>query len=146
MIKQILSYKALFFIIVTAISYAFSPTMNKSLHAVLIKICTNRGDPLLLSPLMKHTTHCLTVLTSTLWSPLMFSKHHWMSMGAIFFHMEEIRDTPLLICTSMSDAIVSDCPSAVICHMATTFNGILVGRFNFYCHTTNIHLWHYGPT
>ena len=23
--------------------------------------------------------------------------------------------------------------------------GTLVGRFSFYCHTTNIHLWHCGP-
>jgi len=45
------------------------------------------------------------------------------------------------ICTSMSDAILSDCPSAAICHTATTCNGILAGMFNLYCHTTNIHLW-----
>ena len=43
------------------------------------------------------------------------------------------------IFTSMSGAIVSDCPSAAICHMAITCNGILVGRFNLYCHTTSIH-------
>ena len=34
---------------------------------------------------------------------------------------------------------MSDCPSAAICLMATECNGILVGRFNLYCHT-NIHL------
>jgi hypothetical protein len=28
--------------------------------------------------------------------------------------------------------------SAVICPTATKFNGILVGRFNLYCHITNI--------
>ena len=44
------------------------------------------------------------------------------------------------ICTSMSDAILSDCPSAVICHTATKFNGILAGRFNLCCHNNNIHL------
>ena len=39
--------------------------------------------------------------------------------------------------TSMSDTILSDCPSA-ICRIATKRNGILVGRFNLYCHATNI--------
>jgi len=42
------------------------------------------------------------------------------------------------ICTSITDAIVSDCPSAAICHTATKCNGILAGRFNLYCHTANI--------
>lgn len=30
----------------------------------------------------------------------------------------------------MSDAIVSDCPYAAVCPMATKHNGILVGRFS----------------
>ena len=34
------------FKIVTTISYAFLPEMNKSLHTTLIKISTSRGDPL----------------------------------------------------------------------------------------------------
>ena len=46
MIEQILCYKILFFSIVTTISYAFSPAMNKSVHVVLIIICTSRGDSL----------------------------------------------------------------------------------------------------
>jgi len=50
------------------------------------------------------------------------------------------------ICTSTSGAILPDCPSAAICHTATTRNRILLGRFNRYCHTTNIHLQHHGPT
>ena len=44
------------------------------------------------------------------------------------------------ICTSMSDTIVSDCPSAIRCHMATKCNRILAGKFNLYCHITNISL------
>jgi len=31
--------------------------MSKNLHATLIIICPSGGDPLLLSPLLKHTTH-----------------------------------------------------------------------------------------
>ena len=64
LIEQILYYKTLFFSIVATVSYAFSPVMNKSLHAALITICTSKGDPLLLSPLLKYTIHCLTVRTS----------------------------------------------------------------------------------
>ena len=47
---------------------------------------------------------------------------------------------------SMSDTTVSDCPSASICHMATTCNGMWVGRFCLCCHITSIHLWPCGPT
>ena len=46
LIVQIHSYKMLFFNIITTISYAFSPEMNKSLHVMLIKICTSGCDPL----------------------------------------------------------------------------------------------------
>ena len=46
MIKWILSYKTLFFSIVTTISYAFSLVINKSWNAVLVKICTSESDPL----------------------------------------------------------------------------------------------------
>jgi len=49
-------------------------------------------------------------------------------------------------CTLTSDRILSNCPSAAICHTATKCNGIPVGRFNLYCHTTNICLWCHGPT
>jgi len=50
------------------------------------------------------------------------------------------------LCTSMSDAHLSDCSSASICHMESKHNGILVGRYNLYCHTTNICLWCRGPS
>jgi len=43
LIEQILSYKTLFFDIVTTIGYALSPAMNKSLHAALVKIRTSGG-------------------------------------------------------------------------------------------------------
>ena len=54
LIEQILRYKTLFFNTVTTISYAFSPAMNKNLHAVLLKICTERLHPL---PYCAHI-HC----------------------------------------------------------------------------------------
>lgn len=75
----------LFNIVMTTIN-VFSLATNKSLHVMLVKICTSRGDPLSLLPQLKYTTHHLTVLTFTVWSPSTFSKHHQMSVGAIFPH------------------------------------------------------------
>ena len=95
-----------------------------------------------LSPLLKHATHLFTVLTSTGWSPSTVSKHPWMSVGAICSERRNSVAAIFFICTS----IVSECPSAAICHMATKCNGILEGRFNLYCYTANIHFWHHGPT
>jgi len=57
LIEQILNDKTLFFNIVTTISYLFSPAMNKSLHAMLVKICTSRGDPLSLLTVLELGTH-----------------------------------------------------------------------------------------
>ena len=71
LVAHILSYKAQSFNIVTTISHAFLPTMNKSLRAALVTICTSGGDP----HSLKCITHHLTVLTSTGWSPSAFSKH-----------------------------------------------------------------------
>jgi len=44
LIEQIFSYKTLFFNVDTTIPYVFSPAMNESLKAVLIKICTSGGN------------------------------------------------------------------------------------------------------
>ena len=51
------AYKTLVSNVVTTVKCVFFSVMNESLHAVLIKICTSKGDPL--SPLLKRTTHCL---------------------------------------------------------------------------------------
>jgi len=45
---------------------------------------------------------------------------------------------------SMSDALLSDCPSAAISHTARTRSSMLDRRFNLYCHNSNIHLWRRG--
>ena len=83
LVEESLTCKTLLFNMITT-SYTCLPVMNKSLRAVLIKICTSRDDPHSLLPLLKCTTHCLTVLTPTIWSPSVFSKRWWMSVGAIF--------------------------------------------------------------
>jgi len=88
------------------------------------------------SPLLKCTTHCLTVLTSIVWSPYTFSKGWWMLIGAtlsawnnytLFLHMH----------TSMLDIILLYCTSATICCTVTKCNWELVKRFNLYYHATN---------
>jgi len=128
LIEHILHYKILCFNIVITFSSAFSSVMNKSLHAELMNICTRRGDPLLLSLLLKHTTHCLTVLTSTLWSPSMFSKHQWMSVGAFSSIWRNSTTHLCFFCTSTSKIILSDCPSAAICHTSKTSASDIVSR------------------
>ena len=94
----------------TNINYAFSPAMNKSLHAVLIKICTSGGDPLL--PLLKHT------IQVSPYSPLGLHKHSISSdecQWVPFFSAWRNSMTHLcFIRTSVSDHILSDCPSAAV--------------------------------
>ena len=118
--------------------------MDESLHAALVKICTSGGDPPFLLPLLKHTTYCLTVLTSAVWSPSVFSKHQWMSVGAVFSTCWNSVTHLCFICTSMSDAVLSECPFAAICHMATKFKGIWMGKFSLCCpchHHSSLMLW-----
>ena len=57
-----------------------------------------------------------------------------------FFHTELFNSTPLL---HPHFHVRHHC--AAIGHMATKCKGILLGRFNLYCHATYIHLWHRGP-
>jgi len=126
----------LFFKIITMISCAFSSVMNKNLCAAFAKICTSRADPLSLLPLLKCTTHLLTVLTATVLSPNV-SECQWVPF---FFTWRNSGTHLSFILTSMSDTIFSDCPSAAICCTATKCNGILVRRFNLCCYTANIYL------
>ena len=63
-----------------------------------------------------------------------------------YFCREEFISTPLLHTHFHIRSLLSYCPSAAICHMATKWSGILVGRFSPCCHPTNIHLLCPGPT
>ena len=147
MIEQILSYKTLFFNIVTAIRNAFSPATNKSLHAALIRICTWGDDPLCHSCYdgviaeMQHTPpHCATVLCQHKHSASI-TECQWVQF---FFSHRGIQFHTFFIHTSMSDTIFSDYSCAVVCHIATKCSGILAGRCKLYWHTTDIHFWHHG--
>ena len=119
-----LSYKTLFFNTVSIISYACSPALNKSLHALLIKICTSGDGSVAPLSLLKHTIHPSVSINECQWLP--FSLHggiHWQTFASY-----------TLPCQM---SFLSDCPSATICHTATTQNRILVGRFKLYCHITS---------
>jgi len=107
--------------------YIVSPLMNKSLHAVLVKICINGDDPLLLLPLLSappipHCAHihCL-VSINVRQASVNVSGCHFSTWRNSVMHL-------FSICSSMSDITASTC------------NRILVGRFDLSCHTTNIHL------
>ena len=77
--------------------------------------------------------HHLTVLTSTVScvcfprSPYTFSKSRWMSVSATVSAWGNSMTQLCFIPNSMPDTILSDCPTAAICHTATKYNGVLTG-------------------
>ena len=78
LIEQILSYKTLFFNIVTTIRYTFSQSMDKSLHAKFLKICTSGGDHSSFTAAMTVPLQgkCCTC------SPSFIGPNRWKSEGA----------------------------------------------------------------
>jgi len=129
--------------------FAFSSNMNNSLHAILMKICT----AICMAFPSHHCHHCwCTPPTISLCShPLIIQRDYSASVNECqwmpFVPQKKHSMTHLcFIYTSMSDTILSDCPSAAIHHTATKCNGILSGRFIFYCYISNIFFWHPGPT
>ena len=81
---------------------------------------------MLLSSLLKGTTHCLTMFISTVWSPETFSKPQWMSI----FCREDFNDTLLFHMHFYVRCHFVRPPSAATCHTATTCNRILVAKFS----------------
>ena len=98
--EHIVSYKTLFLNTVTISSYAFSPAMNMSLHAALIKTCTSEGH------LVFHS--CYNSVVAKMHHPSTSLSHiHCLVSrniqqvsvnvsGCNFFRMEEFNDTTLL--------------------------------------------------
>ena len=129
-IEQILSYKTLFFNVIITLSYVFLPTMNKILYAVLVKICTSGDDLQSLSSVLKGTTHCLTVLTSTVWSPSVFNKCQWVPFflnGGIQWHTFASWAPPCQMPLCQTAPLL---PSVT---QQQNVTGILVGRFGLCC-------------
>ena len=113
----------LFFCIITTINYAFLTAMNKSLHFVIVKIHVAAWNDACLSC---HCCHCWNAPpTASLRSHPQFGLHkHLASVDkyAIFSMWRNSVTHFCFMCTSMSDAILSDCPSAAVCHMAAKCN------------------------
>ena len=132
-IEQILSYKTLFFNTVTTVSYAFSPVMNKRLHANLVKICMDVWNAPPTTSLCSH--------------PLFGLHKHSASINKCqrvpFFSSWKNSVTHLcFLGTSMSNAILSDCPCAAICCMATKCNGTSVSTAIPPAYISDIKGWH----
>ena len=136
-----------YFSIVITISCAFLPTVNESLRVMLVKNCMAVWN----MACLLH--HCWNVppIASLCSHPLFglqkrsanIDECQWMpffsTWGNSMSHL-------CFIHTSMSDAFVSDCPSAAVWQTATKCNGILVGMLNFYFHATNSCCQLHGPT
>lgn len=130
---------------VTITIYLFSQVINKSLHVMLIKVCTNRGDHCLCH-------HCWnTPLTTSLCSHSLFHLHVcsvsinegcWVQ----FFSAWRNWVTYLsFIHTSMSDFVrLPHCYHLPQCNKLQ--REWLVGRFCLYNRSTNIDLWCCGTT
>jgi len=132
-VRHIISFRRLLFTIVTTISNSFWPGMNKSLHAIFVNICTGRGGVSLSHP----PSHCSYPLHGLQKRSASIDECQWVLFSAWGNSVTHL----FFIHTSMSEAISSDCPFTASCHTETTCNGVLVGRFNFYCRTTNICHW-----
>jgi len=136
--EQILNCKTLFFNTFATSGHAFLAVMNKGLCAMLIKTCMAVWNMACLSHCYYHCWN----------APLSCSCKCLASMEeyqGVRSCMEEFSDTLCFIFTSVSVAILSECPSAANCHTATINHRTLLGRFNLCCHnTTTICLrWYY---
>ena len=139
LIQQILSNRTLF---VATISYAFSPVMSKSLHALLEKSapaevnycchhCWNATPTASLSSYPLFGLHKHSASICECWWVQFFPYRSSSALLHLHFYVK-CHFVRLLLSLS------------VICLMATKCNGILLRRFSLYCHTTSISLWYCG--
>ena len=96
--------------------------MKKSLHATFVKICMAIWNMACLSHPLFGLHKCSASVNKY--------------QCAIFSTWRNSVTCHCSTCTSMSDTILSHCPSATICQTSTKCNGMLVGRFSLYSHTT----------
>ena len=93
-IEQILSYKTIFFIIVTTICGAVLPAVNTSLHVALVKICTSMRRCAVTTAEMQHPPfHCAHIHCL---DPINAQQDLIDVNGCIFFCVEEFSSTPFL--------------------------------------------------
>lgn len=147
LIEKTLSYKIYFSTESPSLAmyFSFLSAVNKSLHVVLVAVCISGDDHC-------HCHHCWNAPPThpSLCSHSLLSLHkcsacisecQWVQY---FLHRGFQWNTFFFICTSMSDAVLSDCPSAPISHMQQ--NVMEYRWFSLYCHTSNICLLCGGPT
>ena len=125
------------------LSLQLSHCHSVALHFVVWQLCVVVWN---VTGLSYHCLHCWNEppTTSLCWHPL-FGPHKC----SVSINEWQWRKSVLHLCftcSSVLDTILSNCPSVTICHTTTACKGILVGRFNRYCHTTNVYLWHLVPT
>jgi len=107
--------------------------MNKSMHATFIKICRVVQNMACLSYCCCHCWNAPPTTSVLFGLPKCSASIHECQWVQLFLH--EGIQLHTFICGSVLDTILSDNPSAAICHMTTKCNGILLGRFNLYSHT-----------
>ena len=120
--------------------WAYQDTLQFMVWQLCMAICNVACLSPLLSLLLKCTTpppHC------ALFGLHQHIKCEWMSRSTIFSAWRSSR-TQRHSCASVSDIILSYCPSAAV--TATECTQTMVGQFNLYYHTKNICLWQSGPT
>lgn len=129
--RKILSYETSFFNMVTTISYAFLPSVNKSLHTYKNLSGAGLVFPVIVT-LLKCTTHC-SLCSYWLFGPLKCLAsvderwvpwHTFMKVLHLNFLVRH-----------------SDCPPTTICCTATKHNEILVRRFRRYHQPLSLVLW-----
>ena len=143
--EQILSYRTLLSIIVTVISWFVQMNWLRwsPFYGVTALVIWNVfSAPDTIAEMHHPLSHCAHI-------HCLVSINVQQALRNIsvynFSHMEEFSSHLCFIHTSMSDAILSECPSAIISHMAIKCNGILAGKLNLYCNTINIHVWYCRP-
>ena len=141
--EQIISYITLFFNTVTT-TINFCQWRTRVFMLCLWKFAREKVTTVTIASAKMHhpLPHCAHIHC------LVSVNTQQMSMTVNGCHCSCIVSSPHLhfIHPFTSDAILSDCPSAAICHTTTTCSGILVGKFILCCHTTNIHFWCHEPT
>ena len=138
LVEQILSYKALVFSTVITWLICYRQWWTRVCMLCSWKLHQGRCITVAVTTAERHCSlsHCLMSINFQQLS---------VNVNAIFSAWRNSVTPLCFMHTFMSNAILSDCPSAAICHAATKCNGILLGRFSLYCRTSNICLWHCGP-
>jgi len=125
--SQLTNNQTPFFSTVTSVSGAILPVVNKSSMLCSYKLQQRRCPTVPTAEMHHHSAHIHCLVSIGVQQVLM-------NVSGCCFSTRRNSMTHLCsLCTSVSDALLSSCPSPAICHTAAKGNGILVGRFNLCC-------------